>query len=323
MWPEDHPGAHRSRNLDARPRDDVITRPRTPSCPPAARRKKTGTRESHGWKKSPEISDRREETSGTSPLHVNMKKLLLLVTVLLPFFHEITGSLKIFLNNALYENKTSLTISDPAIIRCEVADNTENETLIWYRGTLEVNISSENSVNVSTVCIPELTVEDNGVSFTCLLKSNTSIKRSLQLDVQFNPRLSGDTQIRAEEGKTVQISCGFKANPAASMFWRQNNSLFTLPANYKQDLTTDTLQLTIEKVTKKDTANYTCVALLPNGGETTRVFELIVGDRQVGLPIEAIAAAVVVGALMIAFGMFARREKIFNMCMKGRHDTAM
>ncbi|KAG8590552.1 hypothetical protein GDO81_006793 [Engystomops pustulosus] len=251
-----------------------------------------------------------------------MKKLLLLVTVLLPFFHEITA-LNLLMNNASYDNRLTRNLSDTASIRCEVVGNTEEETLIWYRGTQQVNISSENSVNVSTVCIPELTVEDHGVSFTCLLKSNTSIKRSLQLSVLFNPRLFGDTQIRAEEGKTVQISCEFKANPAASMFWRQNNSLFTLPANYKQDLTSNTLHLTIEKVTKKDTANYTCVALLPNGNETTRVFELIVGDRQVGLPVEAIAAAVVVGALIIVFGMFARREKLFKVCMKGRHDTAM
>ncbi|CAJ0949208.1 unnamed protein product [Ranitomeya imitator] len=61
------------------------------------------------------------------------------------------------------------------------------------------------------------------------------------------------------------------------MFWRQNNSLFTLPSHYKQYMTSETLQLTIEKATKADSANYTCVAL-SKGNETIRVIELIVGE---------------------------------------------
>ncbi|XP_077150385.1 transmembrane and immunoglobulin domain-containing protein 1 [Ranitomeya variabilis] len=250
-----------------------------------------------------------------------MKKPLIILAVLMSLLHKITA-LKLLLNNATYDNRHNANLSEPAILRCEVVNNIDDESLIWYRGTDQVDIKSENSVNVSSICIPELTIEDNGVSFTCLLKQNTSMKLSLQMNVLFPPKLSGETKILAEEGKTVEITCGFMANPAAAMFWRQNNSLFTLPSRYKQYMTTETLQLTIEKATKADSANYTCVAL-SKGNETIRVIELIVGDRQPGLPVEAIAAAVVVGALIIAFGMFARRDQVFKACKKGHHETAM
>ncbi|KAM3934816.1 transmembrane and immunoglobulin domain-containing protein 1 [Leptodactylus fuscus] len=240
-----------------------------------------------------------------------MKKPVILIAVILPLLHEI-AAVDLKLNNATYDNRHTGSLGDPVNLCCEVIGNMKEETLIWYRGTRQVDIKAENSVNISNVCIPELTVEDNGASFTCLLKRNTTIKLSLQLNVLFPPVLSGDTQINAEEGKTVDITCGYKANPAATMYWLQNDNVFTLPNNFKQDLTTDTLKITIEKVAKKDSANYTCVALLPDGNFTTRVFELIVGDRKVGLPVEAIAAAVVVGALIIAFGLFARRDKILK-----------
>ncbi|XP_073524074.1 transmembrane and immunoglobulin domain-containing protein 1 [Phyllobates terribilis] len=250
-----------------------------------------------------------------------MKKSLIGLAVLLSLLHKITA-LQLLLNNRPYDNRHTDNLGNPAILHCEVVNNTNDQSLIWYRGTQQVDIKSENSVNASHICIPELTIEDNGVSFTCLLKQNTSMKLSLQMNVLFPPILSGETEILAQEGKTVQITCGFKANPAAVMFWRQNNSLFTLPSRYKQDMTTDTLQLTIEKATKADSGTYTCVAST-NGTESVRVIELIVGDRQPGLPVEAIAAAVVVGALIIAFGVFARREKVFKACKKRQHETAM
>ncbi|XP_056416802.1 transmembrane and immunoglobulin domain-containing protein 1 [Hyla sarda] len=259
---------------------------------------------------------------GSSPkLRVRMKNPLVLLAVLLPLFPESTA-IQLLMNNASYDNRFTAPLNDSTVLRCEVVNNTNDETLIWYRGTQQVDIQSENSVNISNVCIPALTIEDNGVSFTCLLKRDTTIKRSVELSVLFSPVLSGDTYITVEEGQTIHITCGFKANPAAAMFWRQNGSMFTLPSRYTQDMASDTLKLTIEKAVKTDSANYTCVALLPNGDETIRVFELIVGDRKPTLPVEAIAAAVVVGALIIAFGLFARRDSI--MCKKkDQLDTAM
>ncbi|CAJ0949210.1 unnamed protein product [Ranitomeya imitator] len=92
-------------------------------------------------------------------------------------------TLNLLLNNATYDNRHNANLSEPAILRCEVVNNIDDESLIWYRGTGQVDIKSENSVNVSSICIPELTIEDNGVSFTCLLKQNTSIKLSLQMNV--------------------------------------------------------------------------------------------------------------------------------------------
>ncbi|XP_063813462.1 transmembrane and immunoglobulin domain-containing protein 1 [Pseudophryne corroboree] len=251
-----------------------------------------------------------------------MTKSLLLTLLLFVSYPLTATAIELLMNNKAYDDQLTLNISESANLRCDVTSNTADETLIWYRGTQQVNIKSENSVNTSNVCIPELTTADNGVSFTCLLKSNTTIKRSLQLNVLFSPELTGDSQITVEVGKNVQITCGFKANPAAIMFWRQNGRVFTLTSRYSVSMTTNSLQLSITKAEMTDTANYSCVALTDNGNETISVFELIVEDRKAVLPVEAIAAAVVVGALIIAFGLFARRDHIIK-CKKSRHDTAM
>ncbi|XP_075052997.1 transmembrane and immunoglobulin domain-containing protein 1 [Mixophyes fleayi] len=250
-----------------------------------------------------------------------MKKFILVLLLSLSYLETAT-TLQLLLNNITTNGRLSGNVSDSATMRCEVVDNTADETLMWYRGTQQVDIKSENSVNISYVCIEKLTAEDHGVSFTCLLKSNTSMKLSVQLFVLFDPILTGDQQMFVEEGKDVQITCGFKANPAATMFWRQNNSVITLPSNFEEYMTTDSLQLTIKKAEKANAAYYSCVALLTNGTEVVQVIELIVEDRKVPLPVEAIAAAVVVGALVIAFGLFARRDKIIR-CKKSRDDTAM
>ncbi|XP_072286916.1 transmembrane and immunoglobulin domain-containing protein 1 [Pyxicephalus adspersus] len=250
-----------------------------------------------------------------------MRYLLALTVFSLVICH--VAALELLLNGYASHNRFDLKVNQSKTIICNVVNNSNAESLIWYRGTQQVNIKPENSVNSSTICLPEVAPEDDGVSFTCLLKRNTTIKWSALLNVTFEPILSGDTQIVAEEGKNVQITCGFKANPAVTMSWRQNGSVVTFPSRFDQHMTRNTWTLTITKVQMEDTANYTCVAVPPSGKEYTLTFEVIVGERKPGLPVEAIGAAVVVGALIIAFGLFARRQRIFKKCMKSRDTTAM
>ncbi|XP_018420977.1 PREDICTED: transmembrane and immunoglobulin domain-containing protein 1 [Nanorana parkeri] len=231
--------------------------------------------------------------------------------------------LSFMLNDYAGNNRFDVIVNQSKTITCKVINNSNAETLIWYRGSQQVDIKAENSVNSSTICLPGVTPEDHGVSFTCLLKRDTTMKWSGQLNVTFEPILSGDKQIFAEEGKNVQIICGYKANPPVTMSWRQNGSIVAYPSRFEQLMTSNAWTLSITKATKADTANYTCVAVTPNGTEYKLTVELLIGDRIPGLPVEAIGGAVVVGTLIILFGLFARRKTIFKHCMKSRNNTAM
>ncbi|XP_073472956.1 transmembrane and immunoglobulin domain-containing protein 1 isoform X2 [Aquarana catesbeiana] len=249
-------------------------------------------------------------------------KYLLVLTVFSFFFYQVRA-LDLKLNGFNYDNRFDLKVNQSKTIKCDVVNNSNTETLIWYRGTQQVDIKPENSLNTSTVCLPAVAPDDNGISFTCLLKSDMTIKRSVQLNVLFEPILSGDTKTITQAGQNVQLTCGFKANPAVAMSWRQNDSIVSFPSRFEQSMSSNTWTLSITKVEMSDTANYTCVAVTASGNVTTLIFELIVGERQPGLPVEAIGGAVVVAFLIICFGLFARRQKIFKQCMKNKHNTAM
>ncbi|XP_040194510.1 transmembrane and immunoglobulin domain-containing protein 1 [Rana temporaria] len=249
-------------------------------------------------------------------------RYLLVLTVFSFFFYQVRA-LGLKLNCFNSEKCFDLKVNQSQTIKCDVVNNSNTETLIWYRGTQQVDIKPENSLNSSTVCLPAVAPDDNGVSFTCLLKSDTTIKQTVQLNVLFEPILSGDTKTITQAGQNIQLTCGFKANPAVAMSWRRNGSIVAFPSRFEQRMSSNTWTLSITKVAMSDTDNYTCVAVTPSGNVTTLTFELIVGERQPGLPVEAIGGAVVVGCLIICFGLFARRQKIFKQCMKSRHNTAM
>ncbi|KAM4700810.1 transmembrane and immunoglobulin domain-containing protein 1 isoform 1-T2 [Discoglossus pictus] len=251
-----------------------------------------------------------------------MKQICLLLVILVQLPHQVTAVTVQINNNTssfVVTSNTSTSIS----LKCDAQNHTKDETLNWYRGNRMVDVKSENSVNSSNVCIYPLTPSDNGVSFTCILKRNTTVKLSVILNVTFSPILSGEQDVTVEEGKNIKLTCGVQANPPAEMAWRQNGSIVKMvKSRFEQSLTSDTFQLSISKAEKSDAAKYTCIAV-STFGKATREFNLVVGDKKEVVPIEAIAAAVVVGVLTILFGLFARRDKIFKKCMKSRDGTSL
>ncbi|XP_053312650.1 transmembrane and immunoglobulin domain-containing protein 1 [Spea bombifrons] len=240
--------------------------------------------------------------------------------VLLCLAHEISA-VGVSINKNTNNFKLTTNVNNTISLHCEVFNNIGNETLIWYREKSQVDIKPENSVNSSYVCISPATHKDDGVKFTCLLQSNNTIKVTAVLDIKFSPMLSGDDNVTVEVGKTAELTCNFYANPLADMFWRKNGNIIPMvKSRYTQYLTSDSLKLSISNADKSDGGIYTCLART-SMEEVTRDFILVVEDRKDVLPIEAIAAAVVVGALIILFGMFARREKILKHCMKTRERS--
>ncbi|XP_066492540.1 transmembrane and immunoglobulin domain-containing protein 1 [Tiliqua scincoides] len=235
----------------------------------------------------------------------------LLVFVLLPC---ITGvQLTINANTADYRLPT--TPGRDQSLWCTAHNHTQEEELLWFRDDGRVNLKDGNQVNASNICVSPVTVDDNGVSFTCRLARNGSVQVSVVLDVRFLPILSGQDPPTVQEDRDVSIDCYVKANPPATMVWEKENSTLILDKDHYQVFQTSELfQLTIKNVKKSDSGAYTCVAE-SESRIVRQDFFLIVEDSRLAFPTEAVIAAAVVVLLLCIFAIVSRRKRIFK-CFK-------
>ncbi|XP_004635429.1 transmembrane and immunoglobulin domain-containing protein 1 [Octodon degus] len=211
-------------------------------------------------------------------------------------------------------------------LECAVHNHTRDEELLWYRDDGRVGLKAGNKINSSSVCISSISEDDNGVSFTCKLQSDQMVSISVVLNVTYPPSLSGNNFRTVEEDDDVNLVCNVKSNPQAQMIWHKNNSILILEKNrHTIQQTGESFQLSITKVKKSDHGTYSCIASSPLKMETMDI-QLVVNDKTVPLPVEAIIAACVVVFLTLCFGLFARRQRIMKFCMKKRdpdRDTAL
>ncbi|KAM6175327.1 transmembrane and immunoglobulin domain-containing protein 1 [Erethizon dorsatum] len=224
-----------------------------------------------------------------------------------------------------YTLDTQLGIEES--LECAVHNHTRDEELLWYREEGRVDLKSGNKINSSSVCVSSISENDNGVSFTCKLQSDQTVSISVVLNVTYPPFLSGGNNFQTvEEDSDVSLVCNVKSNPQAQMIWYKNNSILILEKNrHEIQQTSESFQLSITKVKKSDHGTYSCIASSPLKMETMD-FQLVVRDKSVPVPIEAIIAACVVVFLTLCFGLFARRERIMKLCIKKRdpdRDTAL
>nr|XP_020034420.1 transmembrane and immunoglobulin domain-containing protein 1 [Castor canadensis] len=245
-------------------------------------------------------------------------RLLLLGILFLP--REMTSS--VLTVNGKTENyilNTQLGVQES--LECTVQNHTRDEELLWYREEGTVDLKSGNKINTSSVCVSSISVDDNGVNFTCKLQSNQMVSVSVVLNVIFPPLLSGNDFQTVEEDSDVKLVCNVKSNPQAQMMWYRDNSVLTLEKNYQIQQTSEYLQLSITKVQKSDSGTYSCVANSSIKLETMD-FHLVVEDKTKPLPIEAIIAACVVVFLTLCFGLLARRERLMQFCIKEKDPHA-
>ncbi|XP_060114951.1 transmembrane and immunoglobulin domain-containing protein 1 [Heteronotia binoei] len=195
---------------------------------------------------------------------------------------------------------------------CAVQNHSQDEELLWLRQDGTVALKDGNRVNASKICVSPVSMDDNGVSFTCKLARDESIQISVVLDVRFPPTLSGEDPPSVLEDNEVTLSCHVKANPPAQMVWYKDNSTLVLDPDRHQIFQTSQLfQLKIEKVQESDGGIYTCEAR--SSLETARKdFNLTVEAGRLAFPLEAVIAAAVVVALTILFAVVARREAILK-----------
>ncbi|KAM5273478.1 transmembrane and immunoglobulin domain-containing protein 1 [Ctenodactylus gundi] len=238
-----------------------------------------------------------------------MGSYLLVVILFSP--REITSSFLTVNGNA--ENYVLDTERDvDASLECAVHNHVTDEELLWYREEGRVDLESGNKINSSSVCVSSISEDDNGVSFTCKLQSNQTVAVSVVLNVTFPPLLSGNTFLTVREDSDATLVCDVKSNPQAQMTWHRNNSPLVLEENHHQiQQTSESLRLSITKVQKSDNGTYSCIARSPLKTETLD-FHLVVEDKVMPVPVEAIIAACVVVLLTLCFALLARREKILK-----------
>uniref|UniRef100_A0A8B9VVE6 Transmembrane and immunoglobulin domain containing 1 n=1 Tax=Anas zonorhyncha TaxID=75864 RepID=A0A8B9VVE6_9AVES len=223
--------------------------------------------------------------------------------------HEVSVELSV--NNHAADFTLSTSSGTPISLSCLVQNSSKAEELLWYRGDGQVDLKDGNKVNISNICISPATETDNGVTFTCKLRRDQSVKVSVILDVQCESLLWISVW-NTEEDKDVTLTCNAKSNPQGQATWYKNNTILTLQQNrYQVYQTSEVFQLSITKVVKSDNGTYTC-EVKSSLGTGRKNFHLIVEDKKTVFPLEAVIAAVVVVTLTVLFGIVARKDKIFK-----------
>ncbi|EOA98674.1 Transmembrane and immunoglobulin domain-containing protein 1, partial [Anas platyrhynchos] len=170
-----------------------------------------------------------------------------------------SAGVELSVNNHAADFTLSTSSGTPISLSCLVQNSSKAEELLWYRGDGQVDLKDGNKVNISNICISPATETDNGVTFTCKLRRDQSVKVSVILDVQFPPNVTEDETVKAEEDKDVTLTCNAKSNPQGQATWYKNNTILTLQQNrYQVYQTSEVFQLSITKVVKSDNGTYTC-----------------------------------------------------------------
>ncbi|XP_029629868.1 transmembrane and immunoglobulin domain-containing protein 1-like [Salmo trutta] len=95
-------------------------------------------------------------------------------------------------------------------------DKEEDKGLIVQGQELQVNLGEGNRVNVSSLCVQDVSQADHQVTFTCQLKRDPSLKASVMLIVHY---LSGTDNVTVEEFSDMVLSCPIYANPPVTVSW--------------------------------------------------------------------------------------------------------
>ncbi|KAM3854872.1 transmembrane and immunoglobulin domain-containing protein 1 [Vipera latastei] len=204
---------------------------------------------------------------------------------------------------------------------CALQHHGQEEELLWLRGDAEVELQEGNRLNASNVCLSPVGHEDHGVSFTCLLARDRSVRVSVLLNVTYPPALSGEDPPAIPAEWDVTLDCRVKANPPAQLSWLKDNEPLSLEdTRYWILRTSELFQLTIKRLQPSDRGIYTCVADSPLGW-SRKDFHLVVEERKLPFPNEAVIGAGVVLSLIALFGLVVRWEKIVQFFQKRLKKT--
>ncbi|XP_036380298.1 transmembrane and immunoglobulin domain-containing protein 1 [Megalops cyprinoides] len=215
-------------------------------------------------------------------------------------------------NSGLISTEVEGTVS----LTCHSEGVESTEELMWYRDKGLVELKDGNRVSQSSLCLSPVSKGDDGVTFTCRLRRDTSANASVQLDVRFPPDLFGNHTVMVEEDSDMTLTCDIHANPQVTVSWQRDGVELDLGiGGYMLFQDSMEARLSISRVKRNNhQGKYSCVALSPQYGERTKSFQLIVNDKTMKFPLGPIIAGVVVVFCTTVLAIVARWQRITKCC---------
>ncbi|KAK2828649.1 hypothetical protein Q5P01_019683 [Channa striata] len=193
-----------------------------------------------------------------------------------------------------------------------------DEELVWLRNGAMVSLKEGNKNGRSSVCVTPVIYEDNGATFTCQLKTNSTVGSSVTLNVTYRPQLSGSEELTAEEKSALVLQCNILANPpVSSVSWTLNGSALDLLGG-GFTVTNDGYesQLTVSSVGKSlHEGLYRCSTHSPIYGEASKFFSVTVTEQTMKFPLIPIIAGLLVVCLTALLAIVSRWKRIAK-CFK-------
>ncbi|XP_007556294.1 transmembrane and immunoglobulin domain-containing protein 1 [Poecilia formosa] len=208
-------------------------------------------------------------------------------------------------------------IKDTVSLVCTLNGTHEDKELVWLRNDAMIKLNDGNKENRSCVCINPVIQKDDGATFTCQLKSNSSHSASVTLNVTYSADLSGSEKVTLEEEESLDLQCDMRANPlATSVTWQLNGTLVDLSTG-GFIITNDGIntKLYAKKVDRSlHEGSYQCTVTSPGYGPQSKTFQVTVTDKTIKFPLMPTIAGVVVVALTTLLAIVSRWRVIAKCC---------
>ncbi|KAJ8673522.1 hypothetical protein QAD02_004784 [Eretmocerus hayati] len=206
---------------------------------------------------------------------------------------DIVRPLNVFIKT---NEEGSLSAGRNSVIICSSVGSRPAARLTWYmEGRQLMNYTEEISTdqNMTTSNLTFIpTVRDNGKQITCRAENSkiqgSAVEDSLKLDVDYVPmvNLSFGSNVNPkdiEEGNDVYFDCKVDANPAAyKVVWKHNG--IVLQNNPTMGKIVQQTSLALQKVSKSQAGNYTCIASNVEGDGYSNSVQMNIMYKPLCLP---------------------------------------
>ncbi|XP_030638961.1 transmembrane and immunoglobulin domain-containing protein 1 [Chanos chanos] len=228
-----------------------------------------------------------------------------------------SGAISVESNHIVNDYLIVTELEETVSLKCRTDEGTGEQELQWLRNGLKVQLTEENKMSESSLCIHPVSREDDGVIFTCQLRKDASMNVTIELEVKYAPDLSGTEEIEVEEQSDVTLSCNVKANPAVTVRWERDGEILDMSTGgYTASNNGVTAELSIKNVKQPiHPGNYMCVATYM-AKELSKTFKLAVTEKTMKFPLGPTIAGVVVVFFTILLAILSRWQKIAKCCKK-------
>ncbi|XP_043995705.1 transmembrane and immunoglobulin domain-containing protein 1 [Gambusia affinis] len=213
------------------------------------------------------------------------------------------------------QTETQETVS----LLCILSGTPDDKELVWLRNGAMIKLDDGNKENGSSVCIHPVIHEDEGATFTCQLKSNSSHSASVTLNVTYHADLNGTEEVTLEEEESLNLQCDMRANPlVTSVTWKLNGTIVDLSTG-GFIISNDgfNTKLHVKRVDRSlHEGEYQCTVTSPVYGDRNKIFHVTVTDKTIKFPLVPMIAGLVVVGLTALLAIVSRWRMIARCCKK-------